>query len=759
MRLEKNISRNSLKVIVGAAVLVLILIYIFLFDFSKRVEYQMSSMVIEHLADINGLSVKSIKQETDWVLEEVRFAANYISNTPEITEEGKNLIYNELKKKCGFANIRLVSADGKLYSQEHELLPESKGGYVEGIGRGESGMTDVFLSSVTGDEVFGFYAPFLKDGAPNGGIAGIMIVNQMVDMTVSTGFNSESYTYLLKPDGTIIMQTSHEDSLYDGRDYFHSLENESDMESFSAEEFHEKMINNEKGVFVFHLGEERRLAYYAPSGINDWYVVTEVTYDIFNRYREKITITALYLTVKIILVFFITAILIIYWFQKTRRIILNSKAELELEKKKLELALCHASYTTFEYLPRDDTLSFITPAEIQGSVFPPVLKPFSENASGCGLVSAGYLEKWQQVLRQAARGEEPEPLEFTGGTAFKEDTWFRLSLSLVKGSDGEVIEAIGTMEDISEEKRVKKRFAQEEQYRAALLSEAVIMWSVNLKKQQVIACSAEGADRMKGRESFPYSDGFIRRICQYVHQEDSARMTDMVQVNNMLAAYYTKKRELKELFRAAYPGSDTYKWMMCTISLLTEPTMGAPVAFAYVRDVDEETRREIELSYSSERDPLTGLYNRRIISDKVEAALNNGTELCCLMMMDLDDFKGINDQYGHQEGDRVLRKMGKILTGAFRAEDLTARFGGDEFVVFLDHLPNRECALVRAEEVRRKINGLRTEGEEKRFSISIGLAFGPEDGDTFSSLYEHADEALYAAKRRGKNQIAVFGDD
>ena len=114
MRLEKNISRNSLKVIVGAAVLVLILIYIFLFDFSKRVEYQMSSMVIEHLADINGLSVKSIKQETDWVLEEVRFAANYISNTPEITEEGKNLIYNELKKKCGFANIRLVSADGKL---------------------------------------------------------------------------------------------------------------------------------------------------------------------------------------------------------------------------------------------------------------------------------------------------------------------------------------------------------------------------------------------------------------------------------------------------------------------------------------------------------------------------------------------------------------------------------------------------------------------------------------------------------------------
>lgn len=759
MKRERGISRNQMKAIVAANLLVLALIYVFLFDFSRRVDYQMRNMITEHLEDINSQSVKSIGAETDWMLDEVRFTADYISSIPEVTEEGKQRLYNQLKSQCDFSDVRLISADGNLYSQENELLPASNGGYVEQVCRGESGMTDVFISSVSGHEVFAFYAPVMKEGRPNGGIAGIMNVEQMVDMTVSTGFNSDCYAYLMKPDGTIIMQNMHKDSLYDGRDYFKFLVNETEVLGSSTEEVRQKMENRETGVFLFRKEDQRRIAYYAPAGINDWYVVTEVTYDVFNRYRERLNLTAVYLTIKIVVVFLIVAALIIYWFTRTRKIILDSKVELELEKKKLELALSHASYTTFEYVLKEDWLVFITPPEIKGSPFPPVITSASTKASAFGLVSDDYMEKWQEILGKVSKGEAPELLEFTGGTSFKEDTWFRLSMSLVKDSRNQVIEAIGTMEDISEEKRIKKRFAQEEQYRAALLSEAVIMWSVDLEKQQVIACSVNGTDWMNGRESFQYSDEFIRRISKYIHPEDYTRVTNMVQVNNMLAAYFTKKRELKELFRASYPDRNIYRWMTCRISLLTEPTSGTPAAFAYVSDVDEETRREIELSYSSERDPLTGLYNRRNVSDKVDMALKNGTDLCCLLMMDLDDFKGINDKYGHQEGDQVLKKMAKILTGAFRAEDLLARFGGDEFIVFLDHLHNKECAYSRAEEVCRKVYELTTEKDEIRVSISIGLAFGPEDGNSFSLLYEHADEALYIAKRRGKNQIAVFGDE
>ena len=129
------------------------------------------------------------------------------------------------------------------------------------------------------------------------------------------------------------------------------------------------------------------------------------------------------------------------------------------------------------------------------------------------------------------------------------------------------------------------------------------------------------------------------------------------------------------------------------------------------------------------------------------------------MMLDLDGFKEINDRYGHQEGDSVLKKMARILSGAFRSDDLIARFGGDEFVVFLERIPNRECASFRAEEVRRQVYALTMDGEDSIVSISIGIAFSPQDGNTFELLYRHADEALYSAKGRGKNQIAFYGEE
>ena len=759
MKKENSVSRNHVRTVILLVILVLVFIYLFLYDFSIRVDHLMTNMTTEHLADVNDQSQTAVKTELTRVFEEVRYTADFLSETPELTEEARQRVYEQLKEKCGFANIRLVSADGGLYTVGHEALPQSVGGYVEGICRGESGMTDVFLSSVTGQEVFAFYAPVKREKTVEGGIAGIMIVDQMVDMVTTNGFNSGSYSYVLKSDGTVIMQTNHADSLYSGREYFSFLRSDTDMGAEAVSELQKKLERKEKGVFLFTAANEKRIVYYAPAEINDWYVLTVVPYTVSNWYREHIGKTALYLTLKMLVLFLAQLAVIILWSRKARNIILDSKEALELEKKKLELALLHSTGTTFEYVPKDDSLSFISPPVVKEVEFPTVLNQISSKGAAVGLVAAEDLEKWKMILKRIAEGREPGPLEFAGGTSFSEDTYFRLSVTPVRGGKGEVAKAIGTLEDITEERRIRRRFAQEEQYRAALLSEAVAMWSVDLVRQQVMACTIHGKDWLEGGKGFLYSGRFIENMCRYIHPADHDRIAGQMQANRMLAAYYTGEREQKELFRATYPGSEDYKWMTCTISLLTEPVSGNPVAFAYVRDVDEETKRKMELMYSSERDPLTGLYNRRNIEEKVEQALKNEDSLSCLIMLDLDGFKEINDKYGHQEGDAVLKKMARILSGAFRSDDFIARFGGDEFIVFLDHIPNCECASFRAEEVRRQVYALTLNGEERIVSISIGIAFGPRDGNTFELLYKHADEALYMAKGRGKNQIAFYWEE
>lgn len=747
---------NNLKVIFLIVLMGLLFVYLFRFDFSRRIDYQVEEMTTDHLADISSQSVSALEKELDRVLEEVCYTAEFISQKQEITAEEERLLYSQLKEKCGFDNIRLISEDGKLYSADHDILPRSVGGYVEAIGRGESGMTDIFLSSITGEEVFGFYAPIRKDGKLSGGIAGIMIVDHIIDIIATTGFNSGSYNYVLKPDGSVVSQTSHVKSLYNGRNFLSFLRSKVKNGDKIAQVLQEHMKSGDSGVFFYQVGEEKRIAYYEPARRNDWYVVTAVSTEVTDDYIAHINKTAIYLTAKVAAIFLFVAILIIVWSHKTRKLILESKDEVELEKKKLELALRYSTNTIFEYKMKEDSLTFITPSTVKGKSFPMVLRNVSVNAAGQGLFAAEYAVHVLSAFKDVSKGKEQVLIEVAGGSAFEEETWFNLMISPVQDGKGDVVEAIGTMEDITEEKSIRRRFAQEEQYRAALLSESVAMWSVDLVKQKVIACTFVGKNIMEDRKNFLYSDHFIDRISRSVHPNDRERIIKMIQTSNMLAAYYMGTRELKELFRVIYPGVEDYKWVTCVISLLTEPTSGNPVAFACVRDVDEETRREMELQHTSERDPLTGLYNRRNIAEKINTALKKEGTLSCLMMMDLDGFKGINDQYGHQEGDLVLKKIAQILAGSFRTDDLVARLGGDEFLVFLTDLPNHEKACSRAEYVRSQVYDMIMENQRHDISISIGLSFAPMDGSDFTTLYQCADEALYCAKRMGKNQIKIY---
>jgi diguanylate cyclase (GGDEF)-like protein len=161
-----------------------------------------------------------------------------------------------------------------------------------------------------------------------------------------------------------------------------------------------------------------------------------------------------------------------------------------------------------------------------------------------------------------------------------------------------------------------------------------------------------------------------------------------------------------------------------------------------------------------ETDPLTGVANRR----KSTASLNQLLRMAgrfhqpfTFSMLDLDNFKRINDTYGHAMGDQVLRRLGKILLKTFRAEDVVARWGGEEFVVGMFGMPQQDAV--------QRITGLLEAFRQEPFSTPLGIEFYvtfsagvaqyPEDGVELQSLYRAADEALYHAKKCGRNRIHV----
>jgi diguanylate cyclase (GGDEF)-like protein len=158
-------------------------------------------------------------------------------------------------------------------------------------------------------------------------------------------------------------------------------------------------------------------------------------------------------------------------------------------------------------------------------------------------------------------------------------------------------------------------------------------------------------------------------------------------------------------------------------------------------------------------DALTGVANHRELEAYLERELQRAAKVhepLALIMCDLDNFKEINDSVGHPAGDAVLRHLTQqILVPAVRPKDLVARYGGDEFVLVLRGADSR-AALTVAERIRRTVEGRAVLVDGKatsNLSVSLGIAVFPRDGESREALVQAADQALYTAKRSGRNRV------
>ena len=160
------------------------------------------------------------------------------------------------------------------------------------------------------------------------------------------------------------------------------------------------------------------------------------------------------------------------------------------------------------------------------------------------------------------------------------------------------------------------------------------------------------------------------------------------------------------------------------------------------------------------RDPLTNLFNRRYLEETLDRELSRaGRENypICIIMMDIDHFKRVNDTYGHEAGDLVLKAISEALSEHSRRGDFACRYGGEEFVVVMPNI-NLETAYERAENLRQSLNLLRVPYEYYSLSvtISMGIASYPEHGQERTSLLRAADQAMYAAKEAGRDHILSY---
>jgi diguanylate cyclase (GGDEF)-like protein/PAS domain S-box-containing protein len=192
-----------------------------------------------------------------------------------------------------------------------------------------------------------------------------------------------------------------------------------------------------------------------------------------------------------------------------------------------------------------------------------------------------------------------------------------------------------------------------------------------------------------------------------------------------------------------------------SISVLEDEAGGVTHYIGVYSDISAQKQREAQLHFLATHDPLTELPNRTLFRDRLNQAIlraQRSQRLVAVLFIDLDNFKAVNDTYGHDKGDRVLQAVARRLSGCIRQSDTIARSGGDEFTGLIEDLTNLYGAVTVAENILAVLSKpFRLEQEEFYITASVGISIYPIDGSSGDVLIQKSDVAMYRAKSLGKN--------
>ena len=238
-----------------------------------------------------------------------------------------------------------------------------------------------------------------------------------------------------------------------------------------------------------------------------------------------------------------------------------------------------------------------------------------------------------------------------------------------------------------------------------------------------------------------------------IYEEDRELYLNFFNKDHLLSQYDKGNRSLKLEHRRLRPDGSVC-WALGMVQIVADPYTDTIKAFILIKDIDAAKRETLSLHELSQQDCLTGLLNRAAAIRSIRHILSSNKGHHILIMLDIDQFKQLNDNYGHQFGDKALHRAASRLKSALRRDDIFGRLGGDEFIILLKDVSYNMDLYARLENLCDLIGSALE--PEVHISGSLGTAAYPEDGTVFEELYEKADIALYHAKEHGRNQYSVY---
>lgn len=347
-------------------------------------------------------------------------------------------------------------------------------------------------------------------------------------------------------------------------------------------------------------------------------------------------------------------------------------------------------------------------------------------------------------------GEMKVPIRLLNGKL----RWYHFKYSNIY-QEGNPISAMISIDDITEQHEHELAYLRIKKSTEDNISGNLISIEINLTLDRV--------EKIHGIEAITYSEEQAYTVSELMREVISQNISfikreealEYFSTKRLRLAYDKGERHLHTEWQIRFP-EGTEHWLDTNITLMEDPYNQDIKMFVWMRNITEEKIRQLEIKERSEKDAMTGVYNRKTAEDLISKSLRNESK-GMFLIVDMDKLKQINDVHGHKEGDRAIKGMAQIIKSHFRTSDIIGRIGGDEFIIYLPGASeNKETMSELFPKLLKRLNSFMVgENNDIPIACSMGCAIEQKDS-TYESLYQQADIALYYVKRNGRNNFAFY---
>ena len=732
-------------------VLIISYIGVLLRDFEKDVRREETRSLVSSMADLSAQAAEIVEERVSSALNTMEHASRLLSSrddfqTEEVIERlGRTL----LDVDTGLERFGIALPDGSSKVSNGESVNVSDRDFFTESMKGKTYVSSSMKSKLDDIDIFFLSVPvFDSQGEVKGVLYGVIETNQFkVYKSIELEKRSQNI-YIIDIQGNYISQFMGTEAILNQNNFFSDIKEK--KSSVPAKDVLKNMEQGASTYLEIKNKEESAYVYVSLSNIENWYIVTVVSEDVISDRVSHLQKHALdFITsITVLMMLFLAGYFLVISFEKRKTEKINQ--ELRIRDSIFQIATAEMESFVFLYDAMKDKVDFMS-ENIETLELPRCMEHVSAEivhyfSSANAKTMEGFVETVKKDLHDGKENSERELQIYKP----EEELYYQIKMTHLYDAKKRPVRSIGMIYDVTEQKQKELLLRREEKLRNLFMTDTIAFYEIDIEDDIVIR---EYANRKK--EAGKYTDVLEQFIEKRVLDQYQAYLRESCSLEYMKRCFQQQVYDYIVEYEYIRNNGSPY-WVASELHL--EEEKGIRKAFMTVRDIDSKKRRELHLEQQAVFDALTQVYNRSAGIRKISTALETmqPEDISAFLILDLDNFKQVNDCLGHMMGDQVLIEVARIMKTHFRNYDVICRLGGDEFIIFIQKIPLEALDKIVRSFLRKLVLTYSSEGKEVTVSASVGAALAPVHGTDFSQLYEKADSALYQVKNSSKNDYMLY---